>query len=166
MHKDFIRKNLSEDDLHAIRYDGEFWRRFISSEILIRSIYDKSYPDNSDDFPGFYKAEVFAWYHNGLEVRAHPYGVSAKVRYLKDEAEYGSENPKDYDVVECKLEVFGCVPFESIIEYDTDGDEYYKFPHLFCDYQCGSEPYEQIRYRDEYGRVVKAKDIVEILSHK
>lgn len=66
-------------------------------------------------------------------------------------------------LIETQLEVFGCIPFENIIEYDTDGDEYYRYPHLFCDYSCGEDPYEEIRYRFRNEYPVAKEDIVEIL---
>lgn len=163
MHNDFTKKNCTNDELRAIRYDGEYWRRFIHSEVLIRSIYDKNYPDNPTDFPGYFKAEVYNWYHNGLEVRAFPYAVNAKVKQLRGGAYIDSDNQSDYEVVELRLEVTGCISFESIIEYDLDGDEYYQYPHLFCDYPCGSTPFEEYRYRTESGFIIKKEDIIEIL---
>lgn len=163
MHEDFTKKNISDKDLHAIRCEGEYWLKFKHSEVLIRSIYDKKYPENPLDFPGYYKAEVYDWYHNGLEVRAHPYVVDAKVRRLKEDADDESDRPEDYNIVDCRLEVFGCVPFENIIDYDIDGDEYYRYPHLYCDYPCGSNPYEAIRYRIKSGYVMRDEDIVEIV---
>lgn len=163
MHEDFTKKSISENDLQVIRDYGEYWLKFIHSEVLIRSIYDKNYPENPIDFPGYYKAEVYDWYHNGLEVRAYPYAVNAKVRRLKDDADDESDNPMDFDILECTLEVFGCVSFESIIDYDVDGDEYYCYPHIYCDYPCGSNPYEKIRYRTKNGFLIRNEDIVEIV---
>lgn len=164
LHEDFNRKSIPEKDLQAIRYKGEYWLKFNNSEVLVRSIYDKRYPDNPLDFPGYFKAEIYNWYHNGLEVRAYPYCVVAKVKQLRDSTYGDTSDPKDYDIVECRLEVFGCIPFENIIDYDIDGDEYYRFPHLFCDYSSGGDPFETIRYRTEDGILVNKEEIMEIVS--
>ena len=163
MHKDFQKERISEQDLQAVRKDGEYWRKFKHSEVLIRSIYDKNYPEQNIEFPGYYKAEVYNWYHNGLEVRTHPYAVNARIKQRKMNADPHSEDPEDYEIIETQLDVFGCIPFENIIEYDTDGDEYYRYPHLFCDYPCGEDPYEEIRYRFRNGYPVDKDDIEEIL---
>ena len=144
--------------LKSSRNDGEYWLKFKHSEVLIRSIYDKKYPENPIDFPGYYKAEVYNWYHNGLEVRAYPYAVDARIRQLKNDADEESTNPEDYDIVNCRLEVFGCIPFDNIIDFDIDGDEYYRYPHLYCDYPSGSNPYEALRYRTESGYIMRNKD--------
>ena len=163
MHEDFVKKNISGKDLQAIRYEGKYWLKFKHSEVLIRSIYDRNYPENSIDFPGYYKVEIYDWYHNGLEVRAYPYVVDAKIKRLKEGADDGSNRPDDYDIVNCKLEVFGCISLENIIDYDIDGDEYYRYPHLYCDYPCGSNPYESIRYRTKSGCIMRTEDVVEIV---
>ncbi len=44
-----------------------------------------------------------------------------------------------------------------------DGDEYYNIPHICCDYISGTDPYEEIRYRDETGMVVPSENVIEIL---
>ena len=162
MHKDFF-KPLSPGEDRMKRID-EPWRCFNSSKVLIRSIYDKAYPENTlleEEGTGYYKAEIYNWYHNGLMVHAHPYVLVANVRHLKMDDDEGSTEVKDYDICEEKLEVLGCIPFENIIEYDIDGDEYYQFPHLFCDFTGGSDPYEKILYRTKSGYFIDQKDIVE-----
>ncbi|MBR2256647.1 MAG: hypothetical protein IJ899_04750 [Blautia sp.] len=163
MHKDFAKPyEKGEDRLKRLE---EPWRCFVSSEVLIRSIYDKVYPENTlleEIGTGYYKAEIFNWYHNGLMVYAHPFVVKAKVRTLKDDADDESENPEDYDYAVERLEVIGCIPFENIIEYDMDGDEIHNYPHLYCDFTGGSDPYEKIAYYQN-GFPVDEKDIVEIL---
>ena len=163
MKKDFLKDNLDIKEIDAVRRKGEYWRKFKHSEVLIRSIYDKNYPDNPVEMPGYFKAEVYNWYHNGLEVRAAPYGVKAKVKVYSNGYADDSEISKTYEVEEWNLEVFGCIPFENIIEYDCDGDEYNAYPHLFCDYPSGSTPFEDIRYRTHDGYEVDKDDIIEFL---
>jgi hypothetical protein len=40
----------------------------------------------------------------------------------------------------------GRIPYENIIEYDLEGDEYYSIPHVYCDFKNNGEPYEEIVY--------------------
>ena len=165
MHKDFYKPMTSKSSEEHMKRIREPWRCFISSEVLIRSIYDKSYPDNTlltEDGTGYYKAEIFNWYHNGLMVHAYPYAVDASVKYLKDGIYEDSDNPDDYEIVKERLDVIGCIPFENIIEYYIDGDEFYNYPHLFCDFVNGSDPYEEIRYYRPDGHCIDNKDIVKI----
>ena len=96
-------------------------------------------------------------------VHTHPFAVNAIVRYLKDGADDESENPEDYIIMEERLDVIGCIPFENIIEYDMDGDEIHNYPHLYCDFAGGMDPYEKIVYYQN-GYQVDEKDIVEILK--
>lgn len=123
---------------------------FISPDVLIRSIYDSSYPEVAESGYGWFKTEVFGWYHNGLMVYISPYRITAEVKHLKPTAVPESTNPEDYIILEEVLEIVGCIPFERIIDYDLEGDEYYRCPHIYCDFE--RDPYEDIRYyrKDSY----------------
>lgn len=164
MYKGFQKTDmLKTEDPHKI--SKEPWRKFRKSDMLIRSIYDKSYPevDESDKYKtGWYKAEVFDWYHNGLMVFAFPYSVDAIVKIEKSLAIVDPENPDNYETVEIRLWKIGCIPFENIIDYDLDGDEFYRFPHLYCDFINGFDPYEKIVYYDEQNHRIDEKQILEI----
>ena len=59
-HNDFF-KPLSPGEDRMKRID-EPWRCFNSSKVLIRSIYDKAYPENTlleEEGTGYYKAEIY-----------------------------------------------------------------------------------------------------------
>lgn len=163
-----IRRNISlkkrmQKDFFKPAEHGEKRKHqrdtFISNEVLIRSIYDTSYPDISDSGYGWFKTEVYDWYHNGLMVYVPPYGVSAKVKWLKRTAEPGSNNPEDYEIKDEELETVGCIPFERIIEYDIEGDEFFRFPHVYCDFE--RDPFEEIRYYRKDGYQINKEQIIE-----
>lgn len=132
---------------------------FICNELLVRSINDTSYPNVSDSGYGWFKTEVYGWYHNGLMVYVLPYGVNAKVKCLKRTAEPGSDNPEDYEIKDELLETVGCIPYDKIIEYDLDGDEFYRCPHIYCDFE--RDPYEEIRYYRKDGLQIFSNQIIE-----
>lgn len=148
MKKDFLKQTGCRDRMELEERLHKPWTKFISTKVLIRSIYDKAYPDENtllnNDFTGYYKAEIYDFYHNGLMVREFPYARDIKYKLQ----EYDSE---EFEIVDVHVEIFGCIPFENIIEYDIEGDEYYNYPHLFCDFVNVSDPYEKIMYRAEEG---------------
>lgn len=155
MQEDFIRKvrNISYEERMERMKDPSL--KFNNSEVLIRSIYDLNYPQNiinDQGKGGFFKAEVYDFYHNGLMVRCSPYRMDALVKY---------ENGKENEVEKMSLETFGCIPYENIIEYDYEGDQYYQYPHLYCDYVTGSDPFEEIKYKTSEGLWIEEKDIIE-----
>lgn len=140
-----------EDRLHKP------WTKFNHSEVLIRSIYDKAYPHNTlldREFTGYYKAEVYDFYHNGLMVRAYPY-----VKNIKYKQE-SLDKQDEFEIIDLEVEILGCIPFENIIEYDVDGDEYYNYPHLFCDFVNVSDPYEKFVYLCDDGYMIDEDSIV------
>jgi len=57
----------------------------------------------------------------------------------------------------------GYIPYDNIVDYDMDGDEYYIYPHLFCDFVNVHDPFEKIGYAmktDEGFRVLYDDSIV------
>lgn len=157
MKKDFLKQTGCRDRAEIQERIRNPWKKFNHSEVLIRSIYDKAYPEENtllnNDFTGYYKAEVYDFYHNGLMVRTFPYAKDIKYKLQ----EFDSE---EYEIIDIRVEVFGCIPFENIIEYDIDGDEYYNYPHLFCDFVNVSDPYEKIAYRTEDGYLLDERNII------
>ena len=43
-----------------------------------------------------------------------------------------------------KAWLVGEIPFETIEEVNWSGDEYYPYPHIFCHFDNGTEPYERL----------------------
>ena len=58
----------------------------------------------------------------------------------------------------------GCVPFERIVEYKMDGDEFYACPHLFCEHKVGESPFSKILYVDEFGSAIPQEQIIQFLD--
>lgn len=158
MKKDFLKQSGCRDRKELEERLHKPWTKFNYTKVLIRSIYDKAYPEKNtllnNDFTGYYKAEVYDFYHNGLMVRTYPYAKDIKYKWQEDDSE-------EFEVVDLRVEVFGCIPFENIIEYDIDGDEYYNYPHLFCDFVNVCDPYEKIAYQAEDGWWIENENIVE-----
>ena len=160
IHRDLEKTNLLPEEIREIQ-KGKYWKKFKHTEVLIRSIYDKSYP-NITGPSGWFRTEVYNWYHNGLEVTTTRGGIMAKIRWPKCGKSVDSKDPSDYDIIEVQLDAFGQIPYEIIKDYDVDGDEYYRCPHLFCEYPCGTNPYEKIVYRLDNGYPIDNDMIVEI----
>lgn len=135
MHKDFLKPHgcrNQEEFNKRIRYPME---KFNDSEVIIMSIYDTAYPYNTlleKDFTGYFKAEIYNFYHNGLI-------VIIGIKEIK---------VKSIGVINaCKI---GYLPFKNIIDYDYKGDEYYRKPILYCDFVNKHDPFEKIGYADEF----------------
>ncbi len=159
MKKDFLKSVGSINSEERMERIEKPYLKFIHSEVLIHSIYDKAYPAENtlldNNYTGYYKAEVYDFYHNGLLVRAYPYAKNIKLKIKED---YDSE---EYEIAEVRVQVLGCIPFENIIEYDIDGDEYYNYPHIFCDFINVTDPYEKIKYISNNGYTIDEEDIIE-----
>ena len=156
MERDFIMPINEWKEEYRGKYEGEDWRiyrynhpytKFISSEILIRSIDDTAYPEQDNSLPrghyGHFKAEVFDFYHNGLIVYAYPYHQDITAKRVRHDEGGG------FLFYNVGATVLGYIPYNNIIDYDIGGDEYNNYPHVFCDYANGTDPFEYIRYAIE-----------------
>ncbi|ERI11819.1 hypothetical protein [Aneurinibacillus aneurinilyticus] len=147
MKKDFLKKGeeIQEDVWERIKYP---YKKFKSSEILIRSVDDTFYPENIPDELGnypWYKVEAYDFYYNGIRVitgiRELVIDEEGNWDFIKNYNEKISERYFRVNALE-----IGNIPFSNIIEYDINGDEFYIYPHLFCDFSNQGHPYESIDY--------------------
>jgi len=144
MRRDFLKKTIDPD--LVLKHP---WEKFEIFEAIIHSVDDTSYPDASPPtarLSGWFKVELFDFYHNGLE-------VIVGIEYaIVDEGDRWSliDAKQEFDkslFEKVKVYRIGCVPFRNIVEYDIDGDEYYSSPHIYCQFSEGGTPYEEYRFR-------------------
>ena len=87
-------------------------------------------------------------------VRTYPY-----VKNIKYKQELLDKHD-EFETIDLEVEILGCIPFENIIEYDVDGDEYYNYPHLFCDFVNVSDLYEKFVYLCDDGYMIDEDSVV------
>jgi len=144
--------------------------KFVYAEVIIRSANDSSYP-NIDETPGisgWFKVELWDFYHNGLEV------ILNIVRGIIDAngqwARLGYDQKLDVSKYrEINMWQIGRIPWRNIVIYDFNGDEIYPYPHLYCRFVGNGTPYEEIVYRivdDTYDWHLNQKDQFEYVPKK
>ena len=153
MRKDFLKAFTHLSSAARIELGQKPWLKFKYSDVIIRSIFDNNYPIMRDDGHGYTRAEVYDFSHEGLLVRTMPFKTHARYRRQGTPCEYSGT-----------LEVVGCVPFERIVEYKMDGDEFYACPHLFCEHKVGESPFSKILYVDEFGSAIPQEQIIQFLD--
>jgi len=122
-------------------------KRFCSSEAIIHSIDDDSYPDTHDPeeglISGWFKLEFWNNYYNGIEfitgirLIAERDGRWTIIPSEREEA--GIETHRAWEI--------GRIPFRNIVDIDVGGDEFYPFPHIYCRFAEAGMPYEEFVYR-------------------
>jgi len=45
-----------------------------------------------------------------------------------------------------KVLLIGSIPYEQVENVDWDGDEFYQFPHVYCNFRYNKEPYEKLAF--------------------
>lgn len=124
--------------------------KFRYTEFIIRRIDNNTYP-NIDETPGisgWFKLEVFDFYHGGLQ------GI-LDLQYVlfNDETQKWcflsyEQSQQKYPARFSILKAFttGKIPWRNILHYDLQGDEFYRGPHLYCEYADSGTPYEGFGY--------------------
>lgn len=64
--------------------------------------------------------------------------------------QYEDVDNDKFTIVTIRVLEIGYLAFDNIIDYDYDGDEYYVYPHLYCDFTNKNDPFEKIGYAYEY----------------
>lgn len=151
-----LRKRLQRDllkppaEMMALRRPQRPYERFAhGGEAIIRSVTDTTYPraDNAPgiDISGWFKVELYDFYHNGIVVilRLHRGVIDPRGRWklLRHDEAYDAESFKEVGIWE-----LGRIPWRNLREYDVQGDEYYNIPHLYCDFADYGMPYEDFVY--------------------
>ena len=144
MQRDFLKRVTEREySSHSRRpYD-----KFAHSEVIVHSLDDSTYPDidTSPGISGWFKVELYDFYHNGLEVIL---GIDRGI--IDNRGKWAAiEYDEDFDRTRyqaIKLWRLGRIPWHNIREYDLDGDEYYNCPHFYCRFADDGTPYEAVVY--------------------
>jgi hypothetical protein len=143
-----MRRNFLLD---TFNHHEEMQRPFIKfkkDRVIVRSIDDDSYPVVVVQ-PGispWFKVNLHDFYHNGLEVMLTIVNAifydDGRWEIVKHSAEgAATANPQSV-----KLYQIGRIPFENIIDYDLQVNEFGDGPHIYCDFRNNGEPYEEMVY--------------------
>ena len=148
-----LKKNMIKDLTKPIDLNKKGWTctdKFKDSNFIIHSIDDTFYPDFDDREYGistWFKVEPFDFYYNGIEiilsVEYAEYLDFEECRILTYD-EYKEESDSQ-DII--KVFKIGRIPFSMIVDYDIEGDEYYPYPHIYCNFGFNGQPYESFIYR-------------------
>jgi hypothetical protein len=142
----------------------EFENAYIYGSAIIREVSRMdAYPEGDEREKGispWFKVEVKGLYHRGVE-------VFLRIVTLKYEEEYsGWRYAHHREEGAFNAFLVGRIPFDRIKYINWDGDEYYYFPHIYCDFLGRSkEPYEALLYFEK-GEVEEKTYFMEIIDSK
>lgn len=159
--EEILRKRKAQKLLFEQNYD-----RLHKSDIIIRDIRRlDTYPDHDDKGKGisaWFKLEFKSLYHKGVEL----FMMCESVMYNDDENSWRICRYDEAGAVPALL--VGKIPYEAIVDVEWNGDEYYPFPHLFCDFTTKDKmPYdelvfvvsEEINGREFFTEIGSQKDV-------
>lgn len=131
------------------------WAKFITHKVYIRSVEDTSYPNLDKNSKGktspWFRTFFYDTYHDGIEFWIDA-GMGTEVIMDKDGSweplrKYndGRKTNPDYEIISAKA--IGRIPYRSIVDFKTNGDEFTSEPHFFCRFDFDGAPFEEIYYK-------------------
>lgn len=132
------------------RFETEFWAKK-PHEMIVRDIHNDSiYPDNEYDravgISPWFKAEILRPYHRGISLIVGIERIQVNPDRSWRVIKHGEHQTETEDAAYINAFVIGNVPYDNIVAIDFEGDEYYNFPHLYCEFSFSGEPYEKVWY--------------------
>lgn len=130
------------------KFEAEYWAKK-PHEMIVRDVHNDSlYPENeynkSIGISSWFKAEILRPYHRGISLIIGIESIQINPDGGWQVVKYGAEQVKGATYINAL--VIGNVPYDSVVAIDFDGDEYYHFPHLYCEFSFSGQPYEKIWY--------------------
>jgi len=143
--KDLLQDNIPREDSKYAMYTPEF--KYDS--VIIRSVDDTSWPKHDDTNSGkinsWFKINLWDFYHNGLELISRGgYAIFDEEGYwdiLDWQGDTRENNPK---YKKTSFFRFPRIPYEYIVDYDIELDDYYDLPTIYVEYAKDGMPYEEI----------------------
>lgn len=132
--------------------------RLFEHDILIRDVHRDIYPEQEFNSPGispWFKVEFFRTYHKGISFYIHIDEVLVNKKTGNWKLSTGRETASG-DWIKINALTVGNIPYDNIVDIDYEGDEYYRYPHIYCEFSNLGEPYEEVWYMptDDYKSLV------------
>lgn len=124
--------------------------KFKENEVIIRSIYDESYPDSNEtgEYSTWFKSSLHDVYSNGIQIYVAPWIYETIIINSNGQWLLKSEFEKiqyEGEILELKVNIIGRIPFYNILDIE-DGDNIFSCPHLFCRFNGNKGPFSEICY--------------------
>ena len=116
----------------------------LGRDVIIRDV------DRFDGYPKVDEEEqgISSWFRAGF-IGTYTRGIKVGLQIGTLTAcknGYRYTNHGDGESGDIKVFLIGEIPYDSIIEVNWDGDEYYYFPHIYCFFNYNGEPYERLAF--------------------
>ena len=130
--------------------------QFKYSRVIIRDIEDKLFPgaEPETNIPGWFKYNLYDTNQEHFEVIIDvSYVLIDKdgswdiISHTDKEGNYQSDDPREDNYHKEKVYVIGQIPYENIVAFDLNGDDYYGLKTIFCNFTFPNEFVKKVPMR-------------------
>lgn len=125
----------------------------LGQKVLIRDVHRDVYPEQDFSIVGIYpwfRLEYLRTYHRGVSFVTGIESILVNENGGWKLSIYNEQVPAGW--IQINAFVIGNIPYDNIVEIDISGDEHYRYPHFYCEFNNLGQPYEEIWYEptDDY----------------
>ena len=148
----------------------EIWKREseeLRQDVIIRDVRRQDqYPDNPErkGISPWFRVALVGQYHRGIELGLSIHSLAFEKAEGLEGAWRIADPETDADIVQAYL--IGYVRYDDIEHVDWYGDEYYNYPHIFCHFSHGGEPYEKLAFCERKSIHTKHYFFTELASYQ
>jgi hypothetical protein len=169
-HKLTPEERLERREKWKERFREEIWKteeQELRQDVIVRDVRRlDQYPDGLDGkgISPWFRVALVGQYHRGIL-------LGLRLHSLVFQAEEGTEGAwRLADINETapttKGYLIGYVRYDDIEQVDWYGDEFYNFPHIFCHFSHGGQPYEKLAFCERKSILAKHYFYTEFASYE
>lgn len=133
-HREKLRKVFREEILHCRAMN-------LRQDVIVRHV-DRmdAYPqiDKSDiDISPWFRVALLDTYERGIVLGLRIGGL------VRCDGGFRFNDHINGEKSDITAFLMGDIPYDSIVAVNMEGDEYYNFPHIYCNFDFSGEPYER-----------------------
>ncbi len=168
--------HLSPEERLALRdkwkelFREEVWKteeRDLRQDVIVRDVSRLDQYPESDERNGissWFRVALIGQYHRGIELGLSLHSLVFEPNEGPNGAWRLADHDRDVDKETAYL--VGYVRYEEIEQVDWNGDEYYNYPHIYCHFTHGGQPYEKLAFCRQGSVMPKHYFYTEIASYE
>lgn len=149
-HKLTPEERLARRERWKERFREEIWKteeEELRQDVIVRDVRKMDHYPETIEHKGispWFRVALIGQYHRGVELGLSIHSLAFEENEGPNGAWRLADRDTDSDMINAYL--VGYVRYDDIEHVDWLGDEYYNYPHIYCHFAHGRQPYEKLAF--------------------